>query len=103
MRQILLIVIFFCSLSCFAQSSDIRQLKMQLDSILLTDQGIREYHDTKTSEPRKDTLSRLLGYTRNDLTERGWKIWQTIDSINLVKVEKIISKYGYPGKSLVEY
>lgn len=73
---------------------------MQLDSILLIDQGIREYNDTETSDLRKDTLSKLLGYTRTEL-ERGWKIWQTIDSINLVKVEKIISKYGYPGKTMV--
>lgn len=74
---------------------------MQLDSILFTDQGIREYNDTETSELRKDTLSRLLGYTRSELKKRGWKIWQTIDSINLVKVERIISKYGYPGKTMV--
>lgn len=101
MRIILITVITFCSLTCFAQSADVRQLKMQLDSILLTDQGIREYNDTETSELRKDTLSRLLGYTRNELTNLGWKIGQTIDSINLVKVERIIGKYGYPGKTMV--
>jgi hypothetical protein len=101
MRIIFLIIIVICSTNCFAQSPDIRQLKMQLDSILMIDQGIREYNDTETSDSRKDTLSELLGYTRTDLEERGWKISQTIDSINLVKVEKIISKYGYPGKTMV--
>lgn len=74
---------------------------MQLDSILFTDQGIREYNDSETSELRKDTLSRLMGYTKSELTKRGWEIWQTIDSINLMKVERIISKYGYPGKTMV--
>ena len=74
---------------------------MQLDSILVTDQGIREYYDTETSDLRKDILSKLLGYTRSELEEQRWTIWQTIDSINLIKVEKIISKYGYPGKTMV--
>ena len=101
MRLVFLIIIAICSTSCFAQYSTTRELKMQLDSILVTDQGIREYYDTETSELRKDTLSKLLGYTRSELKERGWKIGQTIDSINLIKVEKIISKYGYPGKTMV--
>lgn len=101
MKIILLLALAFCTTRCFSQSSDIRQLKMQLDSILVTDQGIREYNDTETSDMRKDTLSRLLGYTRTELQERGLKIWQSIDSINLVKVENIIGKYGYPGKKMV--
>jgi hypothetical protein len=46
-------------------------------------------------------LSKLLGYTRAELNEQSWKIWQIIDSINLVKAEKIIEIYGYPGKTLV--
>ena len=101
MRIVFLIIIAIFSTSCFAQSSNVGQLKMQLDSILVTDQGIREYYDTETSDLRKDILSKSLGYTRSELEEQRWTIWQTIDSINLIKVEKIISKYGYPGKTMV--
>lgn len=101
MRIIFLIIIGICSTRCFAQPSNIEELKAQLDSILVTDQGIRKYKDTETSDLRKDTLSKLLGYTRTELEENSWKIWQTIDSINLVKVERIISKYGYLGKTMV--
>ena len=101
MRTIALIVLSFCSLTCFSQSPDVRQLKMELDAILMTDQGIRAYSDTETTELRKDTLSRLLGYPRTALDQQGWKIMATIDSINLAKVERIIERYGYPGKTMV--
>lgn len=76
-------------------------LKKQLDSILFFDQGIREYLDTRVTESRKDSLSLLLGYSREDLDKNKWRIMQKIDSINLIKVEAIIKKYAYPGKSKV--
>lgn len=101
MRIILLSVIVLYSLTCLAQSSDYSDLKMQLDSILTKDQGIREYNDSNTSDLRKDTLSKLLGYTRIELAKQGWKIGPTIDSINLMKIERILNKYGYPGKTMV--
>ena len=76
-------------------------LKNQLDSILLLDQGIREYLDTRVTESRKDSLSFLLGYSRKDLDKNAWGIMKKIDSVNIVKVEAIIKKHGYPGKSKV--
>ena len=77
------------------------QLKKQLDSILATDQGIREFVDTETAEARKDQLAKELGYTKEELKKKAWSIMNKIDSANFKKVESIISKYGYPGKSLV--
>lgn len=76
-------------------------LKNQLDSILTSDQGIREYLDTRVTESRKDSLSVLLGYSRKVLDKNAFGIMKTIDSVNLGKVEAIIKKHGYPGKSIV--
>jgi hypothetical protein len=76
-------------------------LKKQLDSILFTDQGIREYLDHQVTESRKDSLSFLLGYSREELDKNKWGIMKQIDSVNLEKVEAIIQKHGYPGKSKV--
>lgn len=39
--------------------------------------------------------------SENEFQKQGWKITETNDSINLIKTEKIIKKYGYPGKELV--
>ena len=89
------------SIKGIAQQSLDTILKNQLDSILSFDQGIREYLDTRVTESRKDSLSLLLGYSRKDLDENKWTIMKKIDSVNLEKVEAIIKKHGYPGKSTV--
>ena len=84
-----------------AQQAHDETLKKQLNDILTTDQGIREYLDTEVTESRKDSLSQLLGYSREELGKNVFTIMNKIDSLNLLKVEEIIQKHGYPGKSLV--
>ncbi|MCZ4244531.1 DUF6624 domain-containing protein [Pedobacter punctiformis] len=96
-----LLLIVFSSLTTLAQKSINFELKKQLDSILQTDQGIREFVDSETSEKRKDTLAQFFNYPKEELKKQAWNIMPKIDSINLKKVEAIISKYGYPGKTLV--
>lgn len=77
------------------------ELKKQLDTILQQDQGIREFLDSETSEAKKDTLARLFGYSKEELKQKVWTLMGKIDSINFKKIEPIIAKYGYPGKTLV--
>lgn len=98
---LLILAVTIISLSCVAQKKIDMELKQKLDTILQTDQGIREFVDSKTSEKRKDTLARLLNYPRPVLDTNAWVVMRTIDSLNLIKVEQIISEYGYPGKTLV--
>lgn len=95
------IVASLISSVAFAQTGINLELKKQLDSILQTDQGIREFLDSETSEARKDQLAKELGYPKDELKKSAWRIMSKIDSANFKKVERIISKYGYPGKSLV--
>src|SRR5688500_6785898 len=46
-------------------------------------------------------MARLLDYDTATLNNSGQKIMNTIDKKNTERIEKIIDKYGYPGKSLV--
>lgn len=88
------------SLNGSAQNNN-KSLTQQLDTILQADQGIREFLDTRVKETRKDTLAQRLNYPRAVLDKNAWTIMQKIDSVNFLKVEQIIAKYGYPGKTMV--
>lgn len=101
MKIYLLAGLVITALNVFAQKPLNITLKKQLDSILQTDQGIREFVDSETSSNRKDSLAQILNYPREFLEQNTWMAMQKIDSINIGKVEQIISKYGYPGKTLV--
>ena len=77
-------------------------LKKELDGIYKSDQILREYIDSETTDSRKAQILNETGYSRDDLTDsKVYKIMNNQDSINLIRIEKIIAKYGYPGKTLV--
>jgi hypothetical protein len=101
MKTLLVSLFVLLSLNSPAQKPVNIGLKQQLDTILKTDQGIREFLDTEVKEARKDTLAQLLNYSRAVLDKNPWIIMQKIDSINVGKIERIIAKYGYPGKTMV--
>lgn len=98
---LLILGLAMIGLSCAAQKQINTELKQRLDSILKTDQGIREFVISETTEKRKDSIARFLNYPRKTLDSNAWVAMRTIDSLNLMKVEQIISEYGYPGKTLV--
>lgn len=100
MKLLLLPFILLLNLTSSAQNINI-DLKRQLDTILKSDQGIREFLDTEVKPARKDSLAKLLNYPRIELEQNSWLIMQRIDSLNIKKVEQLIAKYGYPGKSMV--
>ncbi|WP_025143222.1 DUF6624 domain-containing protein [Pedobacter jeongneungensis] len=101
--KLILLSLFILGTASFAsaQKQINMELKKQLDSILQLDQGIREFGDTETSEGRKDTIAALFNSSKEVLQKSQWMIMKEIDSIHLKKVEAIIAKYGYPGKTLV--
>lgn len=45
-------------------------------------------------------ISDKYGWQSNEMKEL-WKKQNELDSLNLIRIEEIIEKYGYPGKSLV--
>lgn len=96
---ILLLFVFGFS---HAQGSIDETLKKELDGIYKSDQILREYVDSETTDSRKAQILNETGYSRDDLiNSKVYKIMNNQDSINLIRIEKIIAKYGYPGKTLV--
>ncbi|TKD61916.1 DUF6624 domain-containing protein [Flavobacterium sp. ASW18X] len=78
------------------------ELKSTLESILIKDQGIREIVNGNLSDKRKTELLTQMNLSENDIDgNRKFNLMRKIDSINIVEVENIIDKFGYPSKSLV--
>jgi hypothetical protein len=84
-----------------AQTGIDQNLKKELDIILKSDQILREYIDSETTESRKNEILKETGYSKEEFAQNIWGIMIKQDSVNLIKVEEIISKFGYPGKMLV--
>jgi hypothetical protein len=85
-----------------AQETIDETLKKELDGIYKSDQILREYLDSETTDNRKLQILAETGYSKEDLANgKIFKILNKRDSITLIRVEEIIAKYGYPGKTLV--
>ena len=100
MKKLLLIIIVIFS-SCVEKDKFNPELKAELSSILLRDQGYRELFGGGIAEKRKSELLKTLEISETDFLENERDIFRKNDSLNLLQIEKIIYKYGYPGKSLV--
>ena len=96
-----IIILIFLFNNGYSQSKINLQLKTELDSILFKDQIYREYVDSETTEERKNEIAKLTKKSRETLDVNSWNLINNYDKENLPKVEKIIEKYGYPGKNLV--
>ena len=75
-------------------------LKRRLDSIAALDQRYRKLMMVDTDEERK-ALAEEMGLEEADYTGDLWARQIAIDSSNLLFVEQVFAKHGYPGKSLV--
>jgi hypothetical protein len=88
--------------SNFRQSKINIKLQQKLETILLKDQGIRELLSSNISAERKIQLLFEMEISERDLEgNKKYSLIREIDSTNLVAVERIIKKYGYPSKSIV--
>ena len=76
------------------------ELKSELDNIYAIDQGVRQIYFAQTKE-EKDVIASKLNLPVQDEATGYMKVWNDVDSLNLLKVEKIIKQYGYPGKAMV--
>lgn len=84
----------------FGQHTINDALRKQLDSIYANDQMYRQAMVMQPGRER-DSIAKELGISADDVTDHFGRLQNEIDSINLLKVELIFHKYGYPGKSLV--
>ena len=108
MKKIIFALLLFTTFYSYSQVSTFEgdtiniELKNDLERIYLMDQGIREITDGNPSEERKAELLRKMDLDEKDIQgNRLYSVMREIDSINLIKVERIIEEHGYPGKSLV--
>ncbi len=102
MKKYLLYAFVLCFVQSYAQKKINENLKRELDSIMKSDQILREYINFDTSEGRKQEIVKELGRENDPNFRKGiWLEMKKRDSLNLIKIEEIIKQYGYPGKSLV--
>ncbi|MCT2562889.1 DUF6624 domain-containing protein [Chryseobacterium herbae] len=77
------------------------ELKKELAQIYKDDQIYRELTQHNITPERKAEIIKEKNLSTEDVSTGLIKLMDDQDQKNLVKVEKIIEKYGYPGKSMV--
>lgn len=77
------------------------RLKKQLDSVMIVDQKYRSALSLLMSPASADSVAKSLNMTVTDANQHLWKLQNTIDSANIVFIERVLKKHGYPGKTLV--
>ena len=103
MRLLILFALMTISiLNANGQNSFNPELKKQLDSVFQLDQKYRGILSNGISDSIKnDSIAKAFNIPTKNVICSIWKLQNSIDSSNLVFVEAIIQKYGYPGKTLV--
>lgn len=77
------------------------ELKAELDSIMILDQGTRQLLDQNISKEKKQELLEKTGYTQDEFDANPWGIIHKHDVANQKRMYEILDQYGYPGKSMV--
>ena len=75
-------------------------LKKKLDSVYQLDQGIRFVYFAQTKE-EKDSIAKSYGIPVQEKFFDYFRLWNEIDSTNLIFGERVLKEYGYPLKSFV--
>ena len=95
-------VLFICAVALAnAQSKINLPLKHELDSMYVLDQHYRELVSIKLDSNKVDSLTKLYKVDKKNLSTRLMTIQTEVDSSNIKRVEAIVKRYGYPGRSLV--
>lgn len=102
MKVVTLLLFIISGVTISAQSSINVELKQELIKIEKDDQDLRRlFFYPKIFEAKSDSLQKAYGLEGSKLKDALSNRMKENDSINLVKIESIIEKHGYPGKSLV--
>ncbi|WP_139422178.1 DUF6624 domain-containing protein [Chryseobacterium mulctrae] len=101
MRKMFLLLFTLLTFLMNAQQKVNEVLKKELDEIMKVDQGYRMLFDSEITPEKKDKLLKDLNIDKEEFEKKNWQLVAEHDSLNMQKIENIISKYGYPGKTLV--
>lgn len=99
------IILGLLTLTCvslsYGQKNINLALKGELDSIYILDQKYRELFSLDILRTKADSIAASYKVSSKDLLNYLIMAMNQTDSSNMARVEQIIRKYGYPGKSLV--
>jgi hypothetical protein len=102
MKYLFFAVFFSVLVNCQTQDKSINvKLKNELAQIDRDDQMYRELMQRDISPEHRLEIMKEKNLTEEDATTGLGALMKIEDDKNLVKIEEIIKKYGYPGKSLV--
>jgi hypothetical protein len=76
-------------------------LKKQLDSVMVLDQKYRDTLSLLMTRQKADSTAKSLSLTVGQANIYYWRLQNRNDSLNVVFIESVFKKYGYPGKSIV--
>jgi len=101
MKPLILLFLLFMGGTAVGQQKLNLPLKKQLDSALVLDQKYREILTLLMDPKQRDSVAKRLSLTVLQANGHYWKLQNQVDSANIVFVEAVFKRYGYPGKSLV--
>ncbi|MEZ2339443.1 DUF6624 domain-containing protein [Mucilaginibacter sp. RCC_168] len=101
MKPLILLFLLFMGYTAVGQQKLNLALKKQLDSALVLDQKYREILTLLMDPKQRDSVAKKLSLSAEQANGYYWKLQNKADSANVVFVEDVFKKYGYPGKSLV--
>ena len=102
MKKLFVILLASISAAACGQTKVNKVLKKQLDSIMVKDQLYRDTLSLLMDPVKGDSVAKTMSLTKQQASGRLWAKQNHIDSLNLVFVEGLIARYGYPGKTLVD-
>lgn len=101
MKNLIIILLLFTVDSALGQQRLNYTLKRQLDSVMVLDQEYRETLNFLSDPLKRDSVAKSLSLTVQQANKHYWGLQNNIDSMNVVFIEAVFKKYGYPGKTLV--
>jgi hypothetical protein len=101
MKKLIYLLILLTSAEVLAQTHINSALKKQMDSIMVLEQKYREQLTYLAQPNKRDSIAKLISLSVNEANSYYWKLQNRTDSSNLLFVEAILNRYGYPGQTLV--
>lgn len=101
MRKIVALLFGISTLLMNAQQKVNEALKKELDEIMKVDQGYRMLFTSEITPEQKKHLLKDLNIDSEQFEKKRWELVAEHDTLNIKRIESIISQYGYPGKTLV--
>lgn len=104
MKKLLTTILILIAYTAIAQTEINEALRIELSKIDKDDQDLRRiYFVQDIYQSKSDSLKKEYEVDDAGLKKILAKKITRNDSLNLIKIESIITTYGYPGKSLVGY